>query len=291
MSEPRPTLVCMANLDVSPITRELLRSIFRLIEAEPSPAALHRHLPGADAYFAALAVRLDAAALAHADRLRVVATSTAEMAWGLLLAAVGRIPFSHAAAMQGQWARDRFRGHQLSGKTLGILGYGRLGRIVAQYGQAFRMRVIACDVRDFEAPGVTRVNLGELLEQADVLSIHIHLTEENRGLLSRGALARMKRGAVIVNTSRGAILDEAALLEALASGQIGAAGLDVIDGEWRTDLHRHPLIAYAREHENLVISPHTGGVTFEAQDLTLQFTARRLIEWFVRTSPRPLPSP
>src|SRR6185437_10574491 len=217
-----------------------------------------------DAYFAALAVRADRAVLENADRLRVIATPTtgwdhldvdamqergihlisvredrefldnvtctAEMAWCLLLALVRRLPWAFAAASKGEWARDHFRGRQLSGKTLGILGYGRLGRMVAEYGKAFRMRVLACDVRDVKlAPGVESVNFEKLLAESDVLSLHIHLTDENRNLIDAATLARMKPGAVLINTSRGAIIDEAALLESLSSGRLAGAGLDVIE--------------------------------------------------------------
>jgi phosphoglycerate dehydrogenase-like enzyme len=135
--------------------------------------------------------------------------------------------------------------------------------MVADYGQAFRMRVLACDRKEIApAPGVEMVDFPTLLRESDVLSIHIHLTPENRGFLGREALSRMKPGAILLNTSRGAVLDEAALLDHLESGHLGGAGLDVIDGEWSKNLTAHRLIRYANLHENLVISPHTGGITY-----------------------------
>ncbi len=204
-------------------------------------------------------------------------TATAELAWGLLLATVRRLPWAFESAKQGQWARDQYRGHQLSGKTLGVLGYGRLGRIVAEYGKAFRMRVLACDVRPVDvASEVLQVDLDALLRESDVLSIHIHLTDENRGLLDAAAFDTMKQGAVLINTSRGAIIDEEALLASLHSGRLAGAGLDVIEGEWRTDLADHPLIRYANEHENLVISPHVGGVTYESQRAAIEHVVAKL---------------
>jgi D-3-phosphoglycerate dehydrogenase len=311
MNSDKPKLLCMADLSVSPAAREILRDATKLDEMPPDQDALLETIPDYDAYFASLHVRFDKGVFERAHRLRLIATpstgtdhidldeaarrgirvltlkeetdfldsvtSTAELAWGLLLAAVRKIPSSFDDAKQGHWARDKFRGHQLSGKTLGILGYGRLGRIVADYGKAFRMRVIACDLKPFDEPGVERVDFDTLLAESDVLSIHIHLTDENRGLISREAFGKMKPGIVLINTSRGAIIDEAALLGALETGKVGAAGLDVIEGEWRADLINHPLIGYAREHDNLVITPHLGGVTFEAQDMTLQFIARKLV--------------
>jgi D-3-phosphoglycerate dehydrogenase len=303
----------MADLSVSPETRRMLQTGTELIEAGPDRHTLLELVPRCDAYFASLHVRFDREAFERAERLKVIATpstgtdhieleaaeergvavltlkeetefldrvtSTAELAWGLLLAVERHIPSAFANTLKGNWGRDRFRGHQLSGKTLGILGYGRLGRIVADYGKAFRMNVLACDVKPFETDGVERVDFDTMLARSDVLSIHIHLTDKNRGLISREAFGRMKPGIVLINTSRGAIIDEAALIDALEDGTVSAAGLDVIHGEWREDLAEHPLIRYAREHNNLLIVPHLGGVTYEAQDMTLQFIAGKLLDY------------
>lgn len=306
-------VLCMADISAAPWVLGLLQAVATVEVAQADRQVLEERIHEFDAYFATLQVRVDAGIIRRATRLRAIATpstgtdhidvreaeaagivvlslkddhelleritATAELAWGLLLACVRRLPWAFAAAQRGDWARDRYRGHQLAYKTLGILGYGRLGRMVAEYGKAFRMQVIACDVRPFSAPGVERVDLDTLLARADVLSIHIHLSEENRGLLSRAAFARMKPGIVIINTSRGAIIDEEALLEALESGKVAAAGLDVIEGEWREDLAEHPLIRYARSHENLVISPHIGGVTWESQAMALEHTAHKLADY------------
>ena len=164
--------------------------------------------------------------------------------------------------------------------TLGILGYGRLGCMVADYGKAFRMRVLACDIRPVDmAPAVERVGFDQLLAESDVLSIHIHLTEENRRLINAAALAKMKRGAVLINTSRGAIVDEAALLQSLTSGHLAGAGLDVIEGEWRNDLANHTLIQYAAANQNLIIVPHIGGITLEAQRMVYAHTAEKLARY------------
>ena len=290
-----------------------LAGVAEVVTRPATRAALLAELPTADAYLATLHVRADAAALALAPRLRAIATpstgldhldldaaarqgiavlslreetafldsitATAELTWALLLAVQRRLPWAHAAATAGDWARDRFRGRQLAGRTLGILGYGRLGRIVAEYGKAFRLRVLACDVRPVTpAPGVELVDFATLLRESDILSIHIHLTEANRGLIGRDALTRLKPGACLLNTSRGAIVDEAALLDALASGRLAAAGVDVLHGEWDARLAEHPLVRYARTHENLVITPHIGGVTVESQVQTLTFIAGKLAD-------------
>jgi D-3-phosphoglycerate dehydrogenase len=299
------------EIDHIPESLDALRGVAEVTTVPARTELLHQFLPDADAYLAGLAVRLTRDLIEKCPRLRVVATCstgtdhldlacleqrgipvislkydtdfldrvtcTAEMAWGLLLAVVRRLPWSFDAAKQGVWARDRYRGHQLAGMTLGILGYGRLGRITAEYGKSFRMRVLACDVKPVTlADGIERVDFETLLRQSDVLSLHIHLTPENTGLINRDVFARMKKGAYLINTSRGAIIDEAAFLEALESGHLGGAGVDVIQGEWDPDLANHPLIRYARTHENLVISPHTGGMTIEAQRMTMTHTSEKL---------------
>jgi D-3-phosphoglycerate dehydrogenase len=288
-----------------------LASIAEVVTLPAEQAVLLERIGEFDAYFASLHVRLDREALAKADRLKVVAssstgldhidlaqaaekgivilslkdetvfldriTATAELAWALLLATVRRLPWAFNAALEGRWARDEFRGHQLSGKTLGVLGYGRLGRMVAEYGKAFRMRVLACDIRSVQlADGIELVDFERLLRESDVVSIHVHLTDETRGMFSTKQFATMKRDSILLNTSRGAIVDERALLQALRCHLIGGAGLDVIDGEWDHDLRNHPLICHAREHQNLVISPHVGGITFEGQKIAFEYTVAKL---------------
>ena len=121
-----------------------------------------------------------------------------------------------------------------------------------------------------------------LLSESDVLSIHVHLTEKTRGLISSEALSKMKKNAVIINTSRGGIIDEDALLIALTSGNIAGAGLDVIHGEWESNLSEHALIKYAREHENLIITPHIGGSTVESIVGAREFMAIKLAN-FLKT--------
>lgn len=313
--------------DISPMPDVLdpLKPLGEVVTEPPDEAILRRRLREFDAYIATLEVRLTAELIESAPRLKVVVTPstgwdhidlahlrargigflslkehtdfldrvtcTAEMGWALLLAAVRRLPWSFDAAKRGDWARNRYRGYQLSGKTMGILGYGRLGRIMARQARGFAMRVIACDIKTVTPEtGVAIVDFETLLRESDVLSVHVHMTEENVGLLGAREFAKMKPGAFLVNTSRGRVIDESALLEALESGRLGGAGLDVIDGEWRKDLAEHPLIAYARTHENLVISPHTGGVTYEAQRLTLEFMVEQLRRYLLsreREAPAP----
>lgn len=268
-----------------------------------------------DAYLASASVRIDQEFLDHAPRLRVIGspstgtdhmdpaairargitcfdiakefdllngfTATSELAFGLLLAIVRNIPQAVAAAEQGIWARERYSGIQLFGKTLGILGLGRLGRISARIGQGFGMRVIAHDPDPAAiAPGVEKVEFDRLLAESDALSIHIHLRPETDGLIDAECFRRMKPSAILLNTSRGRIIDERALLDALRSGDIAGAGLDVIDGEWLSpeELYAHPLVAYARGNANLVLVPHIGGSTRESIYGARVFMARKVAD-------------
>jgi D-3-phosphoglycerate dehydrogenase / 2-oxoglutarate reductase len=265
---------------VTPLTvqsnRDVLAAARRLkVIATPSTGVDHIDVAAAQAKgIAVLSLKDDI------DFLRQI-TATAELAWALLLALVRRLPSAFAAAREGRWARDEFRGTQLSGKTLGIVGYGRLGTMVAQYGRAFGMHTLVCDVKQVPTPsGVQQVDFDSLLHCSDVVSIHMHLSESTRNLFDRPALHNMKAGAVLINTSRGGIIDESALLEALESGHLAGAGLDVINGEWRTDLFQHPLIQYANQHDNLIISPHVGGVTRESQSLAYERIVQKLIQFF-----------
>ncbi len=213
-------------------------------------------------------------------------TATAECAWGLLIACTRRIPTSVETVRRGLWPREAFfgenfesLGRQLSGKTLGVLGVGRLGKMVVEYGKAFRMRVLGCDPKSFAIEGVERVDFDTLLRESDVISIHVHLNDETRGLISRAAFDGMKDGVVLINTSRGALIDEEAFLENLESGKVAAAGLDVIDGEWMENVGRHPLVQYAQKHDNLLITSHIGGATYESIVDARVFLAKRLAEY------------
>ena len=204
-------------------------------------------------------------------------TATSELAFTLLLGLNRQLCEAVAATRQGVWAREHFTGFQLSKKTFGILGLGRLGTISARIAQGFGMRVIACDIRDdAQAPGVDRVDFDTLLKESDVLSIHVHLNSDTRGLVDARALGLMKPTAILINTARGAIVDEQALLNALSQKQLAGAGLDVIDGEWLDDILIHPLVQYSRTHDNLLITPHIGGATHESINDARIFMARKV---------------
>ena len=186
--------------------------------------------------------------------------STAELTWGLILALLRNIPREDRAIRQGRWQTTI--GYGAKGKTLGIIGLGRLGALVAGYGKAFGMDVIGwsrslTDARAAEL-GVKRVEKNEIFERADIVTIHVNLNDSSRGLVGAAELARMKPTAYIVNTSRGPIVEEAALLATLKARRIAGAAIDVYDRE--PVPKDHPFL----ELDNVVLTPHLGYVIEEA---------------------------
>jgi phosphoglycerate dehydrogenase-like enzyme len=188
--------------------------------------------------------------------------STAELAWGLILAAMRHLPReAHGMWASGGWQTTVGRG--LHGKTLGVIGLGRIGSHVANFGKAFGMRVLAWSqnltAEDAAARGAERVEKETLLRESDVISLHLILGERTRGIIGEADIALMKPGALLVNTSRGPLVDEAALIAALQTGRINAA-LDVYDVEPLPAAH--PL----RACENVLLSPHLGYVVAEVYE-------------------------
>jgi hypothetical protein len=240
----RPHVLSMADTSACDDVLDPLRRACEVLVLPAEAAALRQHIADAQVYLASLQVQLDAQAIAlrsgcaRSRRPRPAwitsistprrdgtspyfpcattrkflgqLTATAELAWahatvGCAAPAVG----GAGGPRRRLGARPLPRDNQLSGKTLGIIGYGRLGSIVAEYGKAFRMRVIATDITHRPpAQGVEMMPLDRLLRQADVVSLHVHLTDQTRGMLGREQFAIMKPGAVLINTSRGAIVDE-----------------------------------------------------------------------------------
>ncbi|HUZ75291.1 MAG TPA: D-2-hydroxyacid dehydrogenase family protein [Stellaceae bacterium] len=186
---------------------------------------------------------------------------TAELTWGLIIALMRHIPQEDRAIRQGQW-QSPVPGNGLQGKTIGILGLGRLGSQVAAVAKAFRMDIVAWsqNLTDAKAAehGARRVGKEALFEQSDVVTIHLALSDRSRGLVGAAELARMKPAAYLVNTSRGPIVDAAALLACLRARRIAGAGLDVYDAE--PIAKDHPLLAL----DNVILTPHLGYATAEA---------------------------
>lgn len=192
----------------------------------------------------------------------VAAISIAEHCLALLLAAARRIPRTDAEIRMGRWPRGE--GVQMRGKTLGVIGLGAIGRRFAQLGAAIGMRVIAWTMHPDPALGFELVPIEQLYRESDVVSMHLRLSDETRGMIGGREFALMKRSAILINTARGPIVEEAALIEALSTGRISAAALDVFDVEPLPS--GHPLT----QLPNVVMSAHSAGVTPEALAAGLQ---------------------
>jgi D-3-phosphoglycerate dehydrogenase len=258
----------------------------------PTKETLDAELPTADALIVRSATRVTSAVLERSPKLRVVgragvgvdnvdldaatrrgvlvmntpggnAPSVAEHTLALMLSLARKIPALNAAMHAGRWEKSKGQGTELRGKTLGLIGLGRVGAEVARRARSLEMRVLACDPFLTEnaarEAGVVLVQLDQLLAESDFLSLHTALVPETERIINAANLAKTKRGAYLVNTARGELVDEAALTEALRSGQLAGAGLDVFAVEPPKD---SPLIGLA----NLVATPHVAGSTAEAQE-------------------------
>ncbi len=216
----------------------------------------------------------------HAERLRNV-RGTAEHTLGLMLALLRHLPEAVEHCRGGGWDRDLFWGRELYGRTVGIVGYGRLGRIVARYLRAFDVAVLATDPNvpdeDLRAGGAEPVALDDLLRRSEIVTLHAALDESTRGLISERELSLVPPSALLVNTARGGLIEEEGLLEALRSGRLAGAALDVLADE-RGEGSR-PLLDYAREHPNLLITPHVGGATIESREKTEDLMAQVLLDF------------
>ncbi len=201
--------------------------------------------------------------------------AAAELTIGLLLAVIRHIPAADASTRAGEWARARFGGTELRGKTLGIVGLGRIGLAVADRAAAFGMRLLGAD--PYVAPeaasarGIEVLALPELLARADIVTVHVPLTRETTGLLDRAAISTLRPGAIVLNLARGGVIDEAALAEALREGRVAAAGVDVYEPE-------PPIGSPLLGAPNVVLTPHIAASTAEAQVAVGVEVAERILE-------------
>ncbi len=211
------------------------------------------------------------------------AASAAELTWGLVLACARKLPWAQRAVETGDWSREQLMGTQLSGKTYGVIGLGRIGSRVATIAQAFGLKTIAYDPYQdedqFKRFQCERVGLDELLKLSDVISCHVPATKETHHMISKMALIEGNDGRLFVNTSRGNIIAETVLVEALDEGWIGACGLDVFE--------REPLAQESKllKRGNVVVTPHIGATTneafraasFEAAEKMIAFAERGIV--------------
>jgi D-3-phosphoglycerate dehydrogenase len=279
--------------ELSPATVDALGPEFEIRHCDGADrAALLHAIVDVDAILVRSATQVDAEALAAARRLRVVAragvgldnvdvpaatkagvmvvnapqsniTSAAELAVSLLLASARHVSQAHSALRQGEWKRSKYTGVELAEKTVGVVGLGRIGVLVAQRLAAFEVNLLAYDpyVQAARATqlGVRLVSLDELLRESDFITVHLPKTPETVGLIGEEALRLVKPTVRIINAARGGIVDEAALYSALKEGRVAGAGLDVFAKEPCTD---SPLF----ELDNVVATPHLGASTDEAQE-------------------------
>ncbi len=294
--------------------RNVLLGVANVESVPEDRVSLERALAGAHVYFATLKVRLDRSLIDAAPHLRFVAspttgsdhvdiealsargiafaclkgertflntiTPTAELAFLHILAGCRKLRAAIAQPLAGEWNSQGVAGSILYGKTLGIVGVGRLGTWMARYGHAFGMTVIGCDPVATQWPeGVERVELGELMTRSDIVTLHVHLSDDTRRMIGPSQLALLKPTAILVNTSRGAIVDEAAVLEALEAGRLAHYGCDVLEGETDGPIADHPIVRYAHDHSNVLITPHVGGVSPDAIRRTAEFMAQKVAEF------------
>jgi D-3-phosphoglycerate dehydrogenase len=261
-------------------------------------------IPNADALIIRSATKVDKAMLQAATRLQLIGragvgvdnvdldaatergvlvmnapdgntVATAELAFALMLALVRQIPAAYASMQAGKWDRKTFMGTQLHGKTLGIIGFGRVGRAVAKRALAFDMDVITYDPYiSPEAPmamGVAAVSLDELFARSDFITLHAEVTDENTHMINAASIAKMKPGVRIINAARGQLIDEAALAQAIKDGKVAGAGIDVYSDE--PPPKDHPLLNLP----GVIHTPHLGASTVEAQDAVAVQIAQQVL--------------
>jgi len=289
MSKP----VVLIAEELSPATLAVLGDGFAIQQCDgANRTELLSALANANAVLVRSATKMDSEAIAAAPNLKIIAragvgldnvdvpaataagvlvvnaptsniVSAAELAVSLLLAVARNVVPANLALKNGQWKRSQFGGVELQGKTVGIIGMGKIGMLVAQRLAGFDMKFVAYDPYVKAAPSggpeIKMVSLEELLAASDFVTIHIPKTPETQGLIDAAALAKMKSTAFVINAARGGVLDEAALFDALKSGTIAGAGLDVYATEPCTD---SPLFGL----DNVVATPHLGASTEEAQE-------------------------
>lgn len=306
MSKP----VVLIAEELSPATIALLGEQFEIRHCDgANRSELLTNLATVNAVLIRSATKMDSEAISTAPNLKIIAragvgldnvdvpaataagvlvvnaptsniVSAAELAVSLLLAVARNVVPANLALKNGQWKRSQFGGVELQGKTVGIIGMGKIGMLVAQRLAGFDMKFVAYDPYVTTAPSggpeIKMVALDELLSASDFVTIHIPKTPETAGLIDAAALAKMKPTAFVVNAARGGVLDEAALFDALKSGTIAGAGLDVYATEPCTD---SPLFGL----DNVVATPHLGASTEEAQEKAGVAVAESVVAAFAGT--------
>ena len=211
----------------------------------------------------------------HEDFLKTI-PSTAEFTWALLLNLLRKIPSSISHVEEGNWDRELFKGYQLYGKKIGLVGLGRIGNIVARYAQAFGMVVEYVDPNVENTQYIRKMTIEDLVIDVDILSIHVHSDASNHNLIDAEIISKLKEGAYLLNTSRGEIWDEQAVVDSVLSGKLSGVGTDVVVNE-TTGREQSPIWK-ARNHPNILLTPHIGGASYDAMWQCEEFTQNLLLE-------------
>lgn len=313
MAKPyqKPTILITEPEYFTPHSIKSMERVGRVIKKRMSRKELLKMIPKIDALVCRIETKIDKSLINRAKRLKCVVSattgtnhidtavlksrniplfnlhgthsiSTSEHALALLFATVRHIPAAHTHLTKGSWERFKFIGSELYGKTLGIFGIGRIGTNVARRANALDMKVIAFDpyvsANEIRRRGARKVTWQYFIKNSDIISLHAPLTRETLGILNKSAFKKMKRGAIIINTARGEILNEKALLQSLKSGKIKTAALDVYPEEPLSK--NHALRHYAKTHQNLILTPHLGASTEEAVKHASLFCAETITKFF-----------
>lgn len=287
-----------------------LEKIAKVVARNMTYDELLQEVKDADAIIVRVATKVDKEVLDNAEKLKVIAsmttgldhidlkeaeahgikvvslpgystTAVAEYTIALMLNLAKKIPWAFEHFKKERWEKHKFVGTELNGKTIGIIGFGRIGSKVAKLANSFGMSVLFYDpyldknmLKDVKASQVS--SLDELLAKSDVVTIHTFLSDETNKMIRKEQFSKMKRNAVIVNTSRGMVIDESDLVEALEEGIIAGAALDVFEEEPLPPSHE--LVNYAREHDNLILTQHIAGSTKESIESAATYIAQRVVE-------------
>ena len=190
--------------------------------------------------------------------------TTSELAFGLMLSLLRNIPSGFDSVKEGEWDYRPFVGHQIKGKTIGVIGYGRLGKIMCRLFDGWEVDIFVYDpYTDVDVEKDFEVDLKTLLEYSDVVFLHVHVTDETRGMVDEEFLSKMKQGSYLINTSRGELVDELDIMDSIARGHLKGYGTDVVKDEF-SDVKLSSLVEFSKWN-NVVITPHIGGMTLEGQ--------------------------
>lgn len=312
------SILNLEPMDYSPEARSLIETIGKVYDGPFSRNELIQKIPKFDALIVRLSHHIDKEIIDSAKCLKVISSATtglnhinvdyaknkdievlslknetdflegihatAEHTWALILSLLRKVPQAYQSVLKGEWDRDSFKGRELHGATLGIVGLGRVGEKIAKYALAFGMKVIAYtkdSVDKYDHIQIVK-SLESLLKLSDIVSVHVPLDSSTYKMFGQEQFSKMKKGALFINTSRGEVIDENALITVIKQEHLAGAALDVLNKEVK--LVRHGLskvVEFSKNKDRLIITPHIGGATFESMEKTEIFMAKKLVNFFI----------